>query len=350
VCEGDGAAAGGPLPVGAGAGAGRGALAGRRAGVGVPEPPAERARRWVRRHARLATGAAAALAIGLAATGVVAWQREQAREAIAAKRPKRRGSATWPASRSGGRGRVGHDGFVGDGRASRVAEGVDRRAAGVLGKGARLLQGVRAEAATEDAGRTLTATAHFRIGHLLQSLGQHAEAEAAYRTATAALERLAADHPGVPLHRGNLARCHNNLGALLSDLDQRAKAEVAEQRAALDLRKRLAADHPAVAEYRRELALSHNNLGLLFRQMRRWTEAEAEHRAALAEYDRLAAEQPDVQQHRRDVATVVTAWDSYSGRRIGPRRRRRSGGPPRRCTIAWPATTPTSPSTATTWP
>jgi tetratricopeptide (TPR) repeat protein len=47
------------------------------------EPVGPRLRRWVRKHARLVTGIAAALAVGVAALGGLAWQRERARRAVA---------------------------------------------------------------------------------------------------------------------------------------------------------------------------------------------------------------------------------------------------------------------------
>src|SRR5439155_9839813 len=46
------------------------------------ESAAARARRWVRRHARLATGAAAALLVGLVALALLAWQSDRARRAL----------------------------------------------------------------------------------------------------------------------------------------------------------------------------------------------------------------------------------------------------------------------------
>jgi tetratricopeptide (TPR) repeat protein/tRNA A-37 threonylcarbamoyl transferase component Bud32 len=49
------------------------------------EPIAGRSARWVRKHARLATGLAATVSVGLAALGVILWQSERARADIAAK-------------------------------------------------------------------------------------------------------------------------------------------------------------------------------------------------------------------------------------------------------------------------
>ena len=79
--EGAGAEARGPLPDGAGAGRGRRALAGRRAGLGLPRAVAGRLARWGRRHRPLVSGVAALLVTAVVAlsVGTVALSRANAR-------------------------------------------------------------------------------------------------------------------------------------------------------------------------------------------------------------------------------------------------------------------------------
>jgi len=47
------------------------------------EPTSVRFRRWIRKHARLVSGAAAALLVAVVGLALLAWQREQARQAVA---------------------------------------------------------------------------------------------------------------------------------------------------------------------------------------------------------------------------------------------------------------------------
>src|SRR5205823_11383019 len=47
------------------------------------EPAGARARRWVRKHARVVTGLAVAVAVALLALGLLAWQSEHARQSLA---------------------------------------------------------------------------------------------------------------------------------------------------------------------------------------------------------------------------------------------------------------------------
>src|SRR5262249_57120794 len=76
------------------------------------------------------------------------------------------------------------------------------------------------------------ARSHYSVGYLFKVLGKHDQAEAAYRTATAILENLAADFPTVAVYRHTLAQCHNGLGILFAERGERKQAEAA-YRAAL---------------------------------------------------------------------------------------------------------------------
>ena len=82
------------------------------------------------------------------------------------------------------------------------------------------------------------------------------------------LEGLATEFPAVPEYRGYVAGTHNNLGRLLNDLGRHSEAEAA-YRAALAVRAKLAADFPAVPDYRHDWAQTHHNLGLLLRRLGR---------------------------------------------------------------------------------
>jgi serine/threonine protein kinase len=205
------------------------------------------------------------------------------------------------------------------------------------------------QAAGDEEGRALEAKAQLRVGRIYDVLGQRAEAEAAYRSALALHEKLAAeyagvplyraalagihnlrghllavqgkladaepecraaltldeklvaDHPDVPQYRAALAASHDNLSNVLADQGKRAEAE-AECRAALVVQETLAADHPVVPQYRASLATSHNNLGILLKEQGKKEEAEAEYRAALVIQERLVADNPGVPQYRQELA------------------------------------------------
>jgi tetratricopeptide (TPR) repeat protein len=157
------------------------------------------------------------------------------------------------------------------------------------------------ERADDEASRARTADASLRVGRIEYRLGRRTEGAAAFRLARDGFAQLAADFPAVPEYRQELARSHNNLGALLTDLGRRPEAEQ-QHRQALALREQLAADSPAVPQYRQELAESHNSLGVLLTDLGRWPEAEEQHRQALALFEKLAADFPAVPQYRRGLA------------------------------------------------
>jgi tetratricopeptide (TPR) repeat protein len=145
------------------------------------------------------------------------------------------------------------------------------------------------------------AATHNNLGIQLKDTGRHTEAEGAFRDALVIQTALADDFPDVPRYRKQLANAHNNLGALLAETGRAQEAEAA-WRDARDLRKGLAADFPAVPEYRQDLAQTHGNLGIVLQGTGRPKEAEAAYRDALELQKGLAADFPAVPQYREELA------------------------------------------------
>ncbi len=139
------------------------------------------------------------------------------------------------------------------------------------------------------------------LGAQLVKIGKSVEAEAEYRKALAIQEKLAAEFPTAPVYRQELALSYNNLGALFDDLKKRVEAE-GEYRLGLGIRKKLAADFPKVPAYRQHLAGSHNNLGNLLANRGKRAEAEVEFRMGLTVQEKLAADFPAVPAYRQDLA------------------------------------------------
>jgi serine/threonine-protein kinase len=267
-----------------------------------PEPWPARLARWARRHQPLVAAAAALLltAVAALAVGIGLINREKERTALALASESQALAAESQARR-------------------RTREALDAMSSQViedwLARRSQLEPAQRAflekalayyEAFADESGQTEevrqgVADAHLRVGKIRYRLGQHPEAEAAYRRARELFARLAADFPGLPQYRREAARSANNLGNLLSDIGRPAEAEAA-YREALDLQKQLAAEFPAVPEYRHELATTQNNLGIVLKDAGRPREAEAAFREALALFRRLAADFPAAPPYREWVA------------------------------------------------
>jgi tetratricopeptide (TPR) repeat protein len=155
--------------------------------------------------------------------------------------------------------------------------------------------------ANDPEGRESQAAGSFRVGLILQRLGQLDEAEPAYRDAVALQKQLAAEFPDRPELRHSLAASLGNLGNLLRDTG-RPKAAESAYREVLVIFRRLVADSPNRADLLRNLAATHTSLGFLLFTTNRLNEAEAAHRDALALYRRLAAEFPNLVDRRHDLA------------------------------------------------
>jgi serine/threonine protein kinase/Flp pilus assembly protein TadD len=160
-----------------------------------------------------------------------------------------------------------------------------------------------AESGHSEEVRKSAADAHLRVGKIRDKLGQHGEADAAYRRAQELYASLGADFPTVPEYRLELARSHNKLGLLLKDTGRPKEAEAA-YRDALALQKQLTANFPTVPQYGQELARSHNSLGILLATTGRANEAEAAFRDALATCQRLVADFATVPEYGQDLAAT----------------------------------------------
>jgi tetratricopeptide (TPR) repeat protein len=154
---------------------------------------------------------------------------------------------------------------------------------------------------TDEQTRSRTANAAFRVGMIEYRLGRKDEAVAAFRSAQAGYERLAADFPAAPAYRQKRADSLNRLGIMLETLGRRADAR--EQfKEAIALLERLAAEAPDVPGYRNDLANSHGNLGRLLKELGERPEAEKQLRKAVALQEVLAKEAPDGRSYRQDLA------------------------------------------------
>jgi serine/threonine-protein kinase len=247
-----------------------------------------RVARWGRRHRPLVAGAAALLltAVVALAAGIVVVKGEQKRTELARQRTR---EALDEMSSQ----------VIEDWLAQRKELEPAQKA--FLERALALYEGFAAESGHTQEIRKGVADAQLRVGNIRYRLGQHKEAEAAYRRAQDLYANLAADFPTAPEYRQVLARSHNNLGALLSRTGRPQEAEAA-YRDALALREQLAADFPAVAGYREELAQSLNSVGNLLADTGRPQQAEAAYRDALAVQRQLATEFPTLPQYRQGLA------------------------------------------------
>lgn len=256
------------------------------------EPPTVRLRRWVRKRPRLAAAAVAALAVGLAAAGVVAWQRDRAERAVAMTREQKR------------RTREALDKMISKEIIERLAEQrqISAEQRSFLKMALTYYREFAAEAATDDEGRRLEADAHSRVGKMLAVLGPRTEAESALRSAVTAQDRVAAAS-GRPDDARDLAAAHGDLAWMLLGLNRAPDAE-AEYRAAVAVAEKLVADSPKDPACVRTLARSHNGLGGLLRQQKKLPEAEREFRAALTLYESIPADRRATPEHRNELGVI----------------------------------------------
>src|SRR5262249_8961011 len=129
--------------------------------------------------------------------------------------------------------------------------------------------------------RAVRAEGRLRIGDMRFRLGELQQAKQDYDEALSIRKQLAADVPGRPEFRQDLAGNHTNRGRLLYITGRLQEAEK-DYDEALSIRKQLVADVPSRPEFRRALAASHNNRGILLRTTGRLQEAEQDYDEAVS--------------------------------------------------------------------
>jgi tetratricopeptide (TPR) repeat protein len=272
-----------------------------------------RAVRWARRRPAVTALLAAVAAVTLVGLGGIGWaygqavrEKERAEAALAAESQARRRTRAALDEMSSQ--------VIEDWLSRR--EQLDPPQRAFLEKALSHYEGFAADSGGTEEVRHSVADACLRIGTIRNKLGQHAEAEKAYRRAQELYVGLAQDYPAEGEYRLGLAGSHNSLGLLLQGTKRLEQAEVAF-REARDVCRRLDADFPAEPRHRRELAASLNNLGNLQRMTRRPKEAEVAFREARDICRQLAEDFPPVGSYRQELAythSVLGLLQSQTGR------------------------------------
>jgi serine/threonine-protein kinase len=141
------------------------------------------------------------------------------------------------------------------------------------------------------------ALTHFRVGRIVEEMGDWPRAQAAYRQALDAQQALAAQSPDDLDRLQAVGNTYNALGSLLCRMKRFDDSQQAHE-AAADVRRRLAAAEPQRVEFQRTLANSLMNIGNV--EERRGRFAQARRQYAEAQQVRRALRRADAR--NREVA------------------------------------------------
>jgi tetratricopeptide (TPR) repeat protein len=158
-----------------------------------------------------------------------------------------------------------------------------------------------AEEIHDEESRARVGQAAFRLGTLLDRLGDRAAAQAAYEQARDSMRVLVAEAPDKPEHRLNLSKTCLKLTILFRSLGKWPEAEAAN-REAIEQGERLVRDHPNEPSYRYDLSESHNLRAIVARAQRRFPESEASQRIALELRRQLVEDVPTNRTYRQSLA------------------------------------------------
>jgi serine/threonine-protein kinase len=277
------------------------------------QPLSERARRWVRRHRPVVTGAAALLVTAVVALGTGTILLRAANERVREQRDearKQRGLA--------------QEGFrearqAVDEYFTRVSEntlldspvpGMQPLRKELLETALRYYRGFHARSRDDPALRAELARAIYRVGRINELVGGSDETLAAYEEARSLGERLMGDHPADTTVRLDLARASRCAGRMLAQRMGQPGAGLARLRTAVTLGEALVLEQPGNAEFQNELATCYVDLGASLRT-RKETEGELPslEKAQLI-WDRLAAVEPRFR--LQQAQTLSAIGNSYS--------------------------------------
>jgi serine/threonine-protein kinase len=255
--------------------------------------------RWSRRHRSIVVGAGALLVTAVVALSVstVLIGRESSR------REEQRQLAELNFIRA----RQAVDELLTDAAEVELADVPQMQAVrkSLLEKARGFYQGFLEQKRADPGIRREAGRAHIRLGEIAELLGDHIEADRAFRQGIAILEALQRDRPRWAEPRRDLSRGFDDLGMLLRKANRFGESETA-LRTALDLRKRLETESPDDPESRQDVSDSHYHLAVLMTKLRgRRLEDEASYREALRMRQELVEESRDQPAHRRKLARYL---------------------------------------------
>jgi serine/threonine protein kinase/tetratricopeptide (TPR) repeat protein len=137
--------------------------------------------------------------------------------------------------------------------------------------------------------RAELAATNYRAAWITQAVGSHERAVDLYRKALSIYDELTSAEPTVERFQIDRAIVCNDLGNLLTDLNQPDEA-LRIHRQALETREKLARSHPNEARFQNELAKSHVNIGRLLLEAGKASEALTAFQAGLELHERCVNE------------------------------------------------------------
>jgi eukaryotic-like serine/threonine-protein kinase len=274
------------------------------------EPARVRARRWLRRHKAVASGAVATVAVTLAAlaTGlaIVGGLNAQLAKANNDLRSARDAETTAHERTRSALNTMTDDVIEGLlGRQAQHQLSDEERA--FLRKVQAFYESLAASQGDTAQAQHDRAIGHMRVGAIRARLGEQREAEAAFRAALDLTKNLAAQSPGSAEYREDVARVQSNLGVLLVETGRPREAE-AMLRDALAIEGQLVQEFPERRDYRLGQAQNSTSLANLLRDAGQSREAAATYAAAMATLRQLVRDDLDATDYRRNLATGLNNW------------------------------------------